>query len=351
MKLLSAAASLLLASKASAVLLGTTPKTIPPPLIDDRDGIRKRATGQGIFQQLIDHDNPSLGTFPQRFWYSAEFYAGPGSPVIFLTPGESAADEYTGYLTNRTLTGLFAQAVGGAVVMMEHRYWGTSSPVQVLTTKNLQYLTLKNSIYDTTYFANNVNLPFDSNGTSKASKAPWVFSGGSYAGALSAWTNSVAPGTFWAYHATSAVVETIDDFWTYFSPVMQGMPKNCSSDVQQVVNYVDSVLTLGTPKAKQALKEKFGLGGIVHDDDFASALESGPWAWQSHDFYSGYSGFYQFCDYVENQWPGSNAPAPGAGGVGLLKALDGYAKWTKEVMLPGSESQAHHFKSWIGVCD
>lgn len=339
MKLLSAVASLLLAGKVSAVLLGTTQKTIPPPLLDDREGIHKRATGQGVFQQLIDHDNPGLGTFPQRFWYSTEFYAGPGSPVIFMTPGESAADRYTGYLTNRTLTGLFAQAVGGAVVMMEHRYWGTSSPVQELTTKNLQYLTLKNSIYDTTYFANHVNLPFDNNGTSKASKAPWVFSGGSYAGALSAWTNSVAPGTFWAYHATSAVVEAIDDFWTYFNPVMQGMPKNCSSDVQQVVNYIDGVLALGTPKAKQALKDKFGLGGIVHDDDFASALENGPWNWQSHDFATGYSGFYEFCDYVENQWPGSTAPAPGAGGVGLIKALDGYAKWTKEVMLPGSESQ------------
>lgn len=299
MKFFSATAGLLLASEVSAVILGSGPHQVPPPLVDDRVGIQKRATGQAVFQQLIDHSNPQLGTFPQRYWYSTEFYAGPGSPVVFMTPGEVAADGYTGYLTNRTLTGLFAQAIGGAVVMMEHRYWGTSSPYDTLTTKNLQYLTLKNSIYDTTHFANTVKLPFDSNGTSTASKAPWVFSGGSYAGALSAWTNSVAPGTFWAYHASSAVVEAVDDFWTYFEPVKQGMPKNCSSDVEKVVDYVDGVLRLGTPKVKQALKEKFGLGGVVHDDDFASALENGPWQWQSHDFATGYSGFDEFCDYVE----------------------------------------------------
>ena len=30
-----------------------------------------------------------------------------------------------------------------------------------------------------------------------------------------------------------------------------------------------------------------------------SALENGPWAWQSHDFDTGYTGFDKFCDYVE----------------------------------------------------
>ena len=34
------------------------------------------------FQQLIDHDNPSLGTFSQFYYYSTEFWKGPGSPVV-----------------------------------------------------------------------------------------------------------------------------------------------------------------------------------------------------------------------------------------------------------------------------
>ena len=301
MVLLSALAAVgFLTGTVSANVLGTGYRMVPPPLTDDRgSGLRKRLTGQGEFQQLIDHAHPELGTFPQRFWWSDEFYAGPGSPVIFFTPGESAADQYTGYLTNRTITGLFAQAVDGAVVMLEHRYWGTSSPYDRLTTKNLQYLTLENSILDTTNFANNAPLPFDRNGTSAASKAPWVFSGGSYSGALSAWTHARAPGTFWAHHASSAVVEAVGDFWHYFHPIQQGMPQNCSADVSAVIEHVDSVLKTGSEEEKQALKERFGLGDVVHDDDFAGALENGPWLWQSHDFDSGYSGFFEFCNYVE----------------------------------------------------
>lgn len=51
------------------------------------------------------------------------------------------------------------------------RYWGQSSPYQSLTTENLQYLTLQNAIADLTHFAETVDLPFDPQGTSKASKA------------------------------------------------------------------------------------------------------------------------------------------------------------------------------------
>lgn len=37
--------------------------------------------GNATFQQLIDHEQPWLGTFSQFYFYSYEHYAGPGSPV------------------------------------------------------------------------------------------------------------------------------------------------------------------------------------------------------------------------------------------------------------------------------
>jgi len=61
------------------------------------------------FDQLIDHDNPSKGTFKQRFWYTWEFYKPGipyfpscwtsishdglriGGPIVLTTPGESNA--------------------------------------------------------------------------------------------------------------------------------------------------------------------------------------------------------------------------------------------------------------------
>ncbi|CAK7227153.1 hypothetical protein SCUCBS95973_006446 [Sporothrix curviconia] len=297
--------------------------------------------GQKVFQQLLDHETPSLGTFNQSYWYSTEFWTGPGAPVVLFTPGESAAADYTGYLTNATITGQFAQAIGGAVIMIEHRYWGDSSPFANLTTKNLQYLTLANAIADLTYFAENVQLPFDTNGTANAPNAPWVLSGGSYSGALTAWVEHIAPGTFWAYHASSAVVEAQGDFWQYFEPIKQGLPQNCSSDVELVVKYIDDVMAKGTDADIQALKNKFGLGSVEHNDDFANVLLNGPALWQSHDFYTNYSQVFEFCDYVENAIAGvfnsscTPGTAPSATGVGLKKALNGYAKWTKDVLLPG----------------
>ena len=41
--------------------------------------------GNATFEQLIDHDNPSLGTFSQFYYYSTEFWKGPGSPVVLFT--------------------------------------------------------------------------------------------------------------------------------------------------------------------------------------------------------------------------------------------------------------------------
>ena len=44
-----------------------------------------------LFDQLIDHNNPSLGTFKQRFWHTAQYYE-TGGPIVLFTPGEANAE-------------------------------------------------------------------------------------------------------------------------------------------------------------------------------------------------------------------------------------------------------------------
>jgi hypothetical protein len=46
-------------------------------------------TGSAFFAQLLDHDNPSKGTFQQKFWWNSEYWAGPGSPVSILRMSEA----------------------------------------------------------------------------------------------------------------------------------------------------------------------------------------------------------------------------------------------------------------------
>lgn len=169
------------------------------------------------FEQLIDHTNPDLGTFSQFYYYSNEHWRGPGSPVILMTPGEANITGYNSYLTTNRTTGVLAEKIGAAIIVLEHRYWGYSSPFADLTTKNLQYLTLENAIADLVHFARTVKLPFDPEGrATQAPNVPWVLVGGSYPGALTAWTQIVSPGTFWAGLASSAVVQITGDFWQYF---------------------------------------------------------------------------------------------------------------------------------------
>lgn len=118
------------------------------------------------------------------------------------------------------------------------------------------------------------------------------------------------------------------------------MAANCSKDVSKVIDYVDGILLGNDTDAKQALKDKFGLGDLEHDDDFASVLENGPWEWQSNQFFTGYSEFFVFCDSVENVGPlfPNATSVPGAEGVGVEKALEGYARWVKEDVIPGCKA-------------
>ncbi|OTA06942.1 alpha/beta hydrolase [Trichoderma parareesei] len=334
-----AAELLLLAGTASAILF----QDLRPPKPDvdvDNNNFRIAAAAStptyGTFQQLIDHNHPELGTFSQRYVWNDEFYAGPGSPIILMGPNESALDGYERYTTNLTLPGVMAQELGAGALIIEHRYWGQSSPFDSLTTENMRYLTLEQSVQDLVYFAQNVALPFDQNRTSTPDKAPWVLVGCSYSGALAAWVQDLAPGTFWAYQCSSPVVEAIGPLWKYFEQVKLAMPQNCTADYARIVQYIDGVLLGHNQKAKDELKASFNLGDVEHDDDFAAALVSGLYTWQSVLFSDGYSATNRMCDYVENQWPGSTAPAPGKNGVGLTKALAGYAKWFTTLSLPGS---------------
>ena len=110
----------------------------------------------------------------------------------------------------------------------------------------MTYLTSKNSIANLVHFAKTVKLPFDKYCKSNADNASWVSIGGSYSGALSAWMACISSGTFWAYSASSAPVEAISDYWTYFVMPEEGMPKNCSKDVNLVINYIDKVIITGS---------------------------------------------------------------------------------------------------------
>jgi len=90
--------------------------------------------------------------------------------------------DYTGYLTNDTMSGLIAQQQNGATVLLEHRFFGQSNPYPDLSSQSLALLTIQQAIDDLVYFAQNVTLPMPGGDKVKPDSTPWILFGGSYSG-------------------------------------------------------------------------------------------------------------------------------------------------------------------------
>jgi hypothetical protein len=57
------------------------------------------------------------------------------------------------------------------------------------------------------------------------------------------------------------------------------MPKNCSTDVQAVIGYVDNVFSKKNQTEINRVKNLFGLDLLTHLDDVAGALRNNLWDW------------------------------------------------------------------------
>lgn len=120
------------------------------------------------FDQLIDHNNPSAGTFKQRYFFSDQYWTGDGAPIVLQTAGETSADGWWAQLQLGHLQNKIMGELGAVGVLLERqscslhspgskahrppirpdRYWGKSLPVPDLTTANLQWLTVEQSVED-----------------------------------------------------------------------------------------------------------------------------------------------------------------------------------------------------------
>ena len=95
---------------------------------------------QYTFAQPLDHFVDTGHSFDQRYWISTRHY-NPNSttpvPVIVLDGGESDATERLPYL-DTGIVDILTEATGGIGIVLEHRYYGNSVPVQNFTTDSLR---------------------------------------------------------------------------------------------------------------------------------------------------------------------------------------------------------------------
>ncbi|KAH8664498.1 peptidase S28 [Xylariales sp. PMI_506] len=285
----------------------------------------------------IDHfHNDSLyephanGSYEMRYWFDAQYYK-TGGPVIVLASGEADGTGRLPYL-QKGIVAQLAEATNGIGVILEHRYYGDSLPVEDFTTENLRFLTTDQALADAAYFAQNVKYAGLEDVDLTSNTTPYIAYGGSYAGAFTGILRKLYPDVYFGAISSSGVTEAIWDYWQYYEAARRFGPPACIETTQKVTNIVDNILIghNGT-KYVTALKKVFGMSGITDDADFANALSGGISALQNYNWdpTQSSSEFWQYCNIVSNDtvlYPRWESLRPS---VEKLIAIGGWANETE----------------------
>lgn len=223
---------------------------------------------------LHNNSRQTNDTFNLRYWFDASHYQ-EGGPIIVLQSGETSGVGRLPYL-QKGIVSILSQATGGLGVILEHRYYGTSFPVDDLSTENLRFLTTDQALADMAYFAQNVVFKGLEDLDLTAPDVPYIAYGGSYAGAFVAFLRKLYPDVYWGAISSSGVTEAIYDYWEYYTAAQVYAPGDCATTTQNLTDVVDNILiTKNGSDYVQKLKDVFGLGNVTRDDDFANALTGG----------------------------------------------------------------------------
>ncbi|OSX59888.1 hypothetical protein POSPLADRAFT_1183590 [Postia placenta MAD-698-R-SB12] len=293
--------------------------------------------------QPLDHFSNDSHTFEQRYWINTRHYKpGTNAPVIVLDGGETSGEDRIPFL-DTGIVEILAHATGGVGVVLEHRYYGTSMPVENLTTDSLRWLNNDQAAADSAYFMSNVKFTGIEEDLT-APNAPWIYYGGSYAGARAAHMRVIYPDLVYGAIASSGVTHAAIQNWEYMDIIRRAAEPECSSNIQSAIETIDTVLSI--PHLRIVLKRLFGLEELVHDDDFASLLESpmGYWQGKNWDPSVGSTKFEEFCDVLAKPPTGSELTALSdgmsydeltgtmslPGGLNVPLVVYNYAQYVKE---------------------
>ncbi|CAJ2506574.1 Uu.00g007040.m01.CDS01 [Anthostomella pinea] len=320
------------------------------------------------FDQAIDHfpqssryARHSNGKFKQRYFVETSYYKA-GGPVFLYLAGEGPIDGDT-HLDVSLITHLMEQ-FNGAGVVLENRYYGTSCPFNSSTTDELLYLTTEQVIADFDVFARKVTLPglTDIN----APSMPWILYGGSYPGALSAFTKKTYGDTFAGAISSSGVIHGQLEYPQWYDPIQLLAPQDCVASINDIVDNMDYLVKSNNTAAIQQLKELFGLGALKDIRDFAQTIAfpiGGPfvyptYTWQeiNWDPTRGHIDFFDFCRNVtDGNAPANNTEADSALAANtkgqVWKNLGNYAAYIKRVVLPLCPSGDYNSGECFGTQD
>lgn len=198
----------------------------------------------------MDHFNfGSTEMWKQRYTVNDAHYV-PGGPIFLILGGEGPINLN---FTTQTMFNTYAMQTNGAVIMLEHRFYGESYPTTDVSVQSLRLLNPEQALADAAYFKEvwgPVRFPVE---------GPWIACGGSYSGDLSGWLRIKYPQHFFGAVASSAPVTATIDFKQYLQVTQASLESAGSS--QCMARVTEGLLNLqGLIQGNEALvKERFNL--------------------------------------------------------------------------------------------
>ncbi|EDS32097.1 prolylcarboxypeptidase [Culex quinquefasciatus] len=160
-------------------------KAYPIPEVPEDYDLANSRSVRNLFRTRVDHFNPqNRDTFELAYYSNDEFYR-PGGPIFIFVGGNWAVNPY---FIERGHFPDIAYMEGAWMFTNEHRYYGTSFPVEDLSTPNLRFLTVEQAMVDLAELIYHLrhNVVRDDN-------ARVVLLGMGYGGAIATWMRQRYP--------------------------------------------------------------------------------------------------------------------------------------------------------------
>eukprot|EP00762_Andalucia_godoyi_P001790 ANDGO_07083.mRNA.1 Putative serine protease K12H4.7 len=191
------------------------------------------------FTQVVDHFDPTnTRTFQQKFYVNSSFYNAVAPRVLLLLGGEGP--ESAASVGSHFVLSEYAREFSAIIVCLEHRWYGESYPKDS-TPADADYISSKQAIYDIQsfhpYFSALYKLP---------ASTRWIVAGGSYSGALAAWTREKLPNLFVGALASSGPVQASFQFPQYLEVVANSAGPECAKAFAQASSLIEDSLKTQT---------------------------------------------------------------------------------------------------------
>lgn len=198
------------------------------------------------FSQITDHAQPdAFPKFKQKLVFINKFATNSNSPVMLEICGES--DDCS---TPTLMTLAAAKKFQAFILLVEHRYYGTSIPLPVGNPKNMRFLSTDQALKDLATVIQDLQRQL---------VGPWIALGSSYSGNLAAYLRTLYPSLVVGAVAVSAPVKAQATWPEMDTFISQSLGPECGQDVKLNLDKVEKYVHTLSAEGLRQFRSRIGL--------------------------------------------------------------------------------------------